>query len=351
MFCASSSIEQPVPHTHKHTLKAGARSSRSWLDTGAGGDCSLFGQNPRCSAFVGNIYCLSSFHRHAMLNASVFLLQLAFPFSKKSELLPLLFAHPDLNRQICACTTLSISVSVGRKFRLFSTILPSKSLEARRTYMRYQSYNHTESYPLTTFTFSPLPFLRRVCVQLQVTWATARIQGLEHLLLPEATLGVGIVWCIVWCINFWHFWGICRILPYLLREHSTPSSEPISIAFLTNLCMSTGCTDTCPNRRWTIFAATVLISNYFFSIFTGFSLSFLLFTLLCFRISYSIYSGSKQRLSWILRCRSMLILSASWIVELLNRWGRFGPEPIIPDPQLQHLCYSHGQDLSILSPS
>ena len=276
MFCASSSIEQPVPHTHKHTLKAGARSSRSWLDTGAGGDCSLFGQNPRCSAFVGNIYCLSSFHRHAMLNASVFLLQLAFPFSKKSELLPLLFAHPDLNRQICACTTLSISVSVGRKFRLFSTILPSKSLEARRTYMRYQSYNHTESYPLTTFTFSPLPFLRRVCVQLQVTWATARIQGLEHLLLPEATLGVGIVWCIVWCINFWHFWGICRILPYLLREHSTPSSEPISIAFLTNLCMSTGCTDTCPNRRWTIFAATVLISNYFF--FDFYWIFFVLFT-------------------------------------------------------------------------
>lgn len=29
--------------------------------------------------------------------------------------------------------------------------------------------------------------------------------------------------------------------------------------------------------------------------------------------------------------------------------GRFGPEPIIPDPQLQHLCYSHGRGTQWLS--
>ena len=174
------------------------------------------------------IYCLSSFRRHAMLNASVFLLQLAFPFSKKSELLPLLFAHPDLNRQICACTTLSISVSVGRKIRLFSTILPSKSLEARRTYMRYQSYNHTESYALTTFTFSPClscegsvfsykwPEQRPASKVLSICFYLRQLLGLE---LFGVLFGVQY--------KFLAFLGHLQDLAkYLLREHSTPAVSP-----------------------------------------------------------------------------------------------------------------------------
>ena len=195
--------------------------------------------------------------------------------------------------------------------------------------MTYPSYriipNHTESqasHNLHLFTLR----------QPQMMARATSVQGFEHLLLPEATLGLGMVYCLVHKFLAFRGHSTCQIC----WGSIVPRSEPTWIAFLTNLCKS-GCTDTCSNRWRTIFTATVLISHTVLFDFCW--IVFVFFTLPSFKISYLIYAGSKQRLSWLLRCRSMLIP------------GRFGPEPIIPDPQLQHLCYSHGQDLSILSPA
>ena len=185
-------------HTHKHTLKAGARSSRSWLDTGAGGDCSLFGQNPRCSAFVGNIL---PFFISSPCNAQC----QCFPPTAGLSLLKeigiasfVVCASWSKQANMCLYNSVNFGLS-GEKNQAFLNHSSIKIIRSK-AYIHeipiIQSYRIIPSHNLHLFT---LPFLRRVCVQLQVTWATASIQGLEHLLLPEATLGVGIVWCIVWC--------------------------------------------------------------------------------------------------------------------------------------------------------